>query len=95
MITAAPTALVGGVNVGVTQGRGWSTEELAQRAADKIIYVGDQSHPVVQAQARAFKEEVKQVVEFYLREAVRQDRATLAERLRQGGHLGLIHVLED
>ena len=62
MITVSSPVLVGSVQVETTQQRGWSVEELAARAADKIIYVGDQSHPAVQAQARAFKESVKHVV---------------------------------
>ena len=95
MITAAPTALIGGVSVQTSHGRGWSVDELAKRAADKIIYVGDQSHPTVQAQARAFKEEIRRVVGFYLHEAVQQDRATLAARLRQAGYPDLVSLLED
>ena len=95
MITAPLHVPVGNVFVQTTQSRGWTTEELAARAADKIIYVGDQSHPAVQAQARAFKESVQHVVTFYLKEAVEQDRATIAVRLREAGHPELIHLLGD
>ena len=95
MITPPVQSLVGNVFVETTQARGWTPEELAVRAADKIIYVGDQSHPAVQAQARAFKENVKQVVAFYLKEAVEQDRATTAARLIQAGHPNLVHLLGD
>jgi hypothetical protein len=49
----------------------------------------------VQAQARAFKESVKHVVAFYLREAVEQDRATMAVRLREAGYPDLVHLLGD
>jgi Holliday junction resolvasome RuvABC endonuclease subunit len=95
MITAPLHVPVGNVFVQTTQSRGWTVEELAARAADKIIYVGDQSHPAVQAQARAFKESVQHVVAFYLKEAVEQDRATIAVRLREAGHPELIHLLGD
>lgn len=95
MITTSLHAPVGNVFVETTQARGWTVEELAARAADKIIYVGDQSHPTVQAQARAFKESVKQVVAFYLQEAVEQDRASIAVRLRTAGHPDLVHLLGE
>ena len=95
MMTAPLPMGVGSVFVQTTQGRGWTPEELAMRAADKIIHIGDQSHPAVQAQARAFKENVKQVVVFYLKEAVEQDRATIASRLRDAGHPDLVHLLGD
>lgn len=94
MITASLPANVGSVFVETTHNRGWTVDELAARASDKIIYVGDQSHPAVQAQARAFKESVKGVVAFYLREAVQQDRLTLANRLRDAGYPDLVHLLE-
>ena len=93
MITHSLPTGVGSVLVQTTHERGWTVEELAARAADKIIYVGDQSHPAVQAQARAFKEAVKGVVAFYLQEAVEQDRATIAHRLRQAGHEDLVYLL--
>jgi hypothetical protein len=95
MMTLPSPVSVGSVFVETTQARGWTVEELAARAADKIIYVGDQSHPAVQAQARAFKDSVRQVVAFYLKEAVEQDRATIAVRLREAGHPDLVHLLGD
>lgn len=95
MISVSSPVLVGGVQVETTHARGWSAEELAQRAADKIIYVGDQSHPAVREQARAFKESVKHVVAFYLKEAVEQDRATIAHRLREAGYPDLVHLLGE
>jgi hypothetical protein len=95
MITSPVQSLVGSVFVETTHARGWTAEELATRAADKIIYVGDQSHPAVQAQARAFKESVRQVVAFYLKEAVEQDRATIAVKLREAGHPDLVPLLRD
>jgi len=95
MINSPAPVHVGNVFVETTQSRGWTADELAARAADKIIYVGDQSHPAVQAQARAFKESVRHVVAFYLKEAVEQDRATIAVRLREAGHPDLVHLLGD
>ena len=95
MITVEMPVVMSGVSVATTTNRGWSIEELAQRASDKIVFVGDQSHPAVQAQARAFKDRVKYVVAFYLKEAVEQDRATIAQRLREAGHPELVHLLGE
>ena len=50
MMSFQTPVLLGGVTVMTTENRGWSTEELAQRAADKIIYVGGS---VASASARA------------------------------------------
>lgn len=95
MISVQAPALLGGIQVATTSHRGWTPEELAQRAADKIVYVGDQSHPAVQAQARAFKAQIEQVVLFYIKEAIDQDRVTLRNRLINAGHPELVKLLEN
>ena len=44
----------GSVMVQTTSNRGFTPEELADNALDKIIYVGSSSHPAIQEQAEAF-----------------------------------------
>jgi len=95
MISVESPILVGAVQVETTNNRGWTVEELAERAVNKIVYVGDQSHPAVREQARAFKQGVRDVVLFYLQEAVQQDRLTIANRLRDAGHQDLIRLLGE
>lgn len=85
----------GDVKVFATQGRGFTPEEIAERAIEKIIYVGKDSHPTIVAQAQAYKDYIKNVVLFYLKEAVQSDRTTVANRLRDAGHPELIKLLED
>jgi len=82
------------IQVATTENRGFTPEELAQRAADKIISIGDQSHPVIREQAQAFKQHIEAVMIFYLREAVTQDRVTLANRMREAGYPDLVTLLE-
>lgn len=87
--------LDGDIKVYSTINRGFTPEEIAERAIDKIIYVGKDSHPLVREQAEAYKNHIKSVVLFYLKEAVKSDRTTLANRLRDAGHPELIKLLED
>lgn len=96
MIKTADTGvLLGGVvSVNTTSNRGLNAEEIAERAADKIISVGANSHPVIRDQAQAFKGHIQKVVEFYVKEAIRNDRATLAIRLRDAGYPDLVTLLE-
>jgi hypothetical protein len=63
--------LGGGVTVLTTEGRGFTPEEIAERALDRIIYVGSQTHPAIRDQAEAFKENIRTVLVHYMREAVR------------------------
>ena len=69
-----------------TNNRGFTAEEIAERALDKIIYVGDKSHPVIAEQARAFKQYIYDVLVQYLREAQESERITLSAKLSQLGH---------
>lgn len=83
----------GDVVVHTTNNRGFTPEEIAERALDKIIYVGSSSHPAIREQAEAFRENIRHVLVFYLKEAVKSDRTTLANRLREAGHPELTTIL--
>ena len=76
----------GAVKVFTTVNRGFTAEEIAERALDKIIYVGDKSHPLVSAQAHAFKDSIRKVLIHYLDEAQRNERMTIQARLRETGY---------
>jgi hypothetical protein len=86
---------VGGIRVETVDNRGFNPQELAERALDKIIQVGDQSHPVVRDQAIAFRERIRVVLIYYMNEAVKFDRVTLAYKLREAGHPELIKFLDE
>jgi len=77
---------IGNVKVFTTENRGFTPEEIAERALDKIIYVGDRSHPVILEQARAFKESLRTVLIHYLNEAQQSERVTISAKLRAAGH---------
>jgi len=95
MIGSQSSVLLGGINVATTNGRGWTPDELADRAIEKILYVGSESHPAIRDQAIAFRSAVRSVIKTYLEEAVNQDRATIAIRLHEAGHSNLVHLLGD
>ena len=86
--------LLGGVVVHTTDNRGFTPEELTERAIEKIIYVGSNSHPAVRAQAEAFRDSIKGVVLAYMKEAVACHNVTIANRLTQAGHPELVKLLD-
>ena len=94
MITVQSPVLLGGVTVQTTSGRGFTPEEIAERALDKIISVGDDSHPAVRDQALAFREKIRHVLVFYMKEAVQSERTTIANRLREAGYPDLVNLLK-
>lgn len=94
-MTERGVLLGGGVEVLTTKNRGFTPEEIAERALDKIIYVGGQTHPYIRDQAEAFREQIRQTLVFYMNEAIKSDRTTVANRLREAGHPELIKLLND
>jgi hypothetical protein len=95
MIGNQSSVLLGGVGVATTNRRGWTPDELADRAVEKILYIGNESHPAIRDQAIAFRGAVRSVIKTYLEEAVNQDRATIAIRLREAGHSNLVPLVEN
>lgn len=94
MISTAGAMEVGMVKVGTISGRGFTPEEIAEQALDKIISIGNNSHPVIQAQAEAFRTEIRGVLVSYLRQAVASHNTTLTNRFRDAGHPELVKLLE-
>lgn len=86
---------LGTVMVKTTSHRGFTPEELVDQAVDKIIYVGDQSHPAIRDQAQAFKAHIRAVVLHYMKQAVASDRTTISARLRDAGHAELVALLKE
>jgi hypothetical protein len=85
---------IGNVMVASTQGRGSTPEEVAERALDKIIYVGSNSHPAIRDQAEAFKNSIRAVLVHYMHEAVRSHNVTLVNKFKQAGHPELTAILD-
>lgn len=81
------------VGVRTTEGRGFTPEELAQQAAERIVSVSNSAHPALQQQAHAFKAQIAKTVEQYLKQAIRSDRTTVYNALSDAGHPELADLI--
>ena len=88
-------ALLGGIKVTTTNSRGSNAEELADRAVDKIIYVGQNSDPIIVGQAMAFKEKIRAVLVHYLDVARKAERDTICTKLQQQGHEDIANYVRN
>lgn len=89
------TGHVGSVIVQTTSNAGASTEALAERALDKILFVGSSAHPVIREQAEVFKANIKNVLLYYIEEAKRSERVNIAGKLRKNGFEHLISIIDS
>ena len=94
MLSASGGAELGTVLVHSVSNRGFTPEELAEQALDKIVYVGDQSHPAIREQAQAYQNHIREVLVFYMKRAVESRNTTLSNRFTEAGHPELIKLLE-
>ena len=81
------------VGVRTTTGRGFTTDELAAQAAERIVSVSDTAPPAIRDQALAFKGNVEKVVAGYLKQAVLSDRTTVYNALNDAGHPELAELV--
>ena len=95
MFDVSSSVSVGNVDVFTTDNKGHSIEEVAQMAADRILYVADEAPPPIRDQAQAFKDTLKQTLIYYMMQAVEQDRATICAKLRKNGYSDLADNLRN
>ena len=84
---------IGDLGVKTTQNRGHTPEEVAEMATDKIISISDNADPMVQAQARAYKDAIENVVLLYMKQAIVSDRSTVAGLLDKQGHEEMAKII--
>ena len=95
MLDVSGAGSVGGIEVVTSNNKGHSIEEVAQMAADRILYVADEAPSPIRDQAMAFKDTLKRTLVYYMRQAVEQDRATICAKLRQNGYSDLAENLRS
>ena len=76
-----------------TQNRGHSPDELADLALAKILYIGDNAHPLISQQAHAFKEHIRGVLVKYLARAQQSERTTIIAHLSLQGHDDMAEII--
>tara|TARA_A100001391_G_scaffold103206_1_gene68765 strand:+ start:609 stop:899 length:291 start_codon:yes stop_codon:yes gene_type:complete len=86
MINGMGMGAVPPVQIVTTNNRGHTPEELASLCADKIISVADSATPEVRDQARAFRHSLERFIAHYMKQAIRSDRTTVYNAIRDAGH---------
>jgi hypothetical protein len=81
------------IDVKTTDNRGFTPDELAEQCVQKIISVSDDAHPGLRDQARAFSKHIEKLVAFYMRQAIRSDRTTVYNALKDAGHPDLAELI--
>lgn len=86
-------AQVGDFLVKTTQERGFTPEEITEDLLTKLIFISGEAHPAIRDQAVAFKDQIRPVIVYYMKQAVRSDRTTLAAQLSKQGHHDMAEII--
>jgi len=81
------------VGVRTTNNRGFAPEELAEQCVQRIVSVSDNAHPAIRDQARTFGKHIETLVAYYMRQAIRSDRTTVYNALKDAGHPELAELI--
>ena len=81
------------VSVVTTDHRGFTPEEVAERCVNRLINIADTTDPVLRDQAQAFKKQAHQLIVLSMREAIRSDRTTIYNALKDAGHPKLAEAI--
>lgn len=86
MFDSMAPVLVGAVSVHTTYKRGLTVEEIAKMALNKVVNISEDAPQPIRDQAHAFKNNLEDVLIYYLKMAVQQDRATICAKMRESGY---------
>ena len=86
MISVGTGIDVGSIDVTTSDNGGLSSDQIAEMARKKIVYVSDDAPPAIKEQAQVFADKVEDVVRFYIDLAKREERGSICQTLRKAGH---------
>ena len=85
---------VGDVKVTTSEHGNLGPSHWAERASDIIISVGKNAHPTIAEQAKEFKAYIHKAVQYFIWEAIKEDRSKVITLLRSAGHSDLANSVE-
>ena len=83
----------GFVTVVASNNGGLSADQISDMATNKIIAVSETAPEPIRQQAQAFSDNVRNVVHYHIELARREERATIAHKLREAGHPDLANTI--
>ena len=86
-------AEIGSVKVNTSQNGGFSSDQIADMATEKIGYVADTAPAAIHEQARVFADRVRNLLRGYVDLAKREERATIIQVIEQTGNKELANII--
>ena len=84
---------VGAVNIVSSDNGGLSNDQIADMLASKLIYISDEAPEPIRLQAEAFRDRVRNMAQYYIELARKEERASICAKVRDAGQLELAKAI--
>ena len=84
---------LGSVKVFTSSNGGHSPETMADMDMNKIMVINEKAPPPIRDQAVAYRNNVRNVILYYLTEMAKTERTTIWALLRQQGHDDMAEII--
>jgi hypothetical protein len=84
---------VGAVNIMTSENGGLSNDQIADMLANKLIYISDDAPEPIRLQAEAFRDRVRNLAQYYIELARKEERASICAKVREAGQLELANAI--
>ena len=93
-ITPDGMAELGVVEVATTNFGGHPPEYWAERLTEKLVGTSEDLEPHIEAQAKAYEDQIKQVCLIYIKNAIKSYKASLIQELIKAGDENLAEIIK-
>tara|TARA_R100001369_G_scaffold67830_1_gene95229 strand:+ start:177 stop:470 length:294 start_codon:yes stop_codon:yes gene_type:complete len=90
---ASSNGSLGTVSVFTSNNGGHSSDDIAEMALNKIMSVSENAPSFIRDQALAHRDELKEVLVFYMKKMARSERTTLWALLEKQGHCDMAEIV--
>ena len=84
---------VGAVNIITSENGGLSNDQIADMLANKLIYISDEAPEPIRLQAEAFRDRIRNLAQYYIELARKEERASICAKVREAGQLELANAI--
>jgi len=86
-------ATIGSVSIVTSENGGLSNDQIADMLANKLIFISDDAPEPIRLQAEAFRDKVRNLAQYYIELARKEERASICAKVREAGQVELANAI--
>ena len=93
MFSVNSDTIVGQVGVATSDNGGLSNEQISELATSKILSISENAPEPIKQQAHLFADNVRNLLQYYIELARKEERASICAKVREAGQLELANAI--